>query len=95
MPDPATTADALSVPLLCAVTLLGGAALIGFGVAMKASGKGFGPFNTSTLLLVLVTSLGAVLAVGGKVQPEHAANLFFAIVGFAGGLFTKSQGQAS
>jgi hypothetical protein len=71
--------------LLIAVFIIGIAALTGFFVTKAA---GFGKFTTSTFLLLLVVILTALFYAAGKIQPEFLSNILFAVVGFAGGLFT-------
>ncbi|MDQ6868961.1 MAG: hypothetical protein M3178_11355 [Pseudomonadota bacterium] len=71
--------------LLLAIFVVGLVALIGFFLKME---KGFGPFNTSSLLLLLVVTVTALLFVAGKLEAQVVANIFFAVIGFAGGLFT-------
>ncbi len=73
--------------LLLAVSTLGLVALIVF--ACVAKGTKFGPYNTGTLVLVLLSTLAAVLLAGGKFEGKEIANLFFAVAGFAGGLLKK------
>ena len=77
-----------NVLLFIAITLLSLVALIGF---LRTKGPGFGPFNTSALLLILVVSFCALLFLGGKLGSELLGHLFFAVVGFAGGLFTSER----
>lgn len=74
--------------LLLAVFLVGTASLLGFFVT-KA--KGFGRFATSTFLLLLVAILSALLFAAGKLEAQVLANIFFAVIGFAGGLFTAGE----
>ena len=66
------------------------AALIVFGCTKKL---GFGPYNTSTFLLLVVTGLTAILAVVGKIDHPDAAAILLAIIGFAGGLFAGGRGK--
>lgn len=74
--------------LLLAVSILGLLALGGFFYTKK---EGFGPHATSTLLLIVVLILSAMLYASGKLSAESVVNIFFAVIGFAGGLFTKEQ----
>lgn len=71
--------------LMLAVFVVGMVALIGFFVTKT---KGFGRFATSTFLLVLVVTVSGLLFAAGKLDGEVLANIFFAVIGFAGGLFT-------
>jgi hypothetical protein len=72
--------------LTLAIFVLGLVALLGF---MMTKTQGFGRYSTSTLLLILVLVFSTLLYVSGKVDEQTLANLMFAIVGFAGGLFTS------
>jgi len=78
--------------LLLAVFIIGVAALIGFFFTKT---KGFGRFATSTFLLLLVVIVSALLYAGGKLDGQVLANIFFAVIGFAGGLFTAKEAEAS
>jgi hypothetical protein len=71
--------------LLIAIFVVGISALIGF-FATKT--KGFGRFNTSTFLLLLVLVISGLFYAADKMQPALFSNILFAIIGFAGGLFT-------
>ena len=55
--------------------------------ASGSSTKGFGPYNTSTFLLLTVSSLTAILAAVGKIEVHDTTSIMLAIIGFAGGLF--------
>lgn len=48
--------------------------------------KGFGPYNTGTLLLVLIVALASVLVAAGRMDAEKLMGLLFAVAGFAGGV---------
>lgn len=71
--------------LLLSIFVIGTVALTGFFVTKT---KGFGRFATSTFLLLLVVILSGLLYAGGKLDAQLIANIFFAVTGFAGGLFT-------
>jgi len=75
----------LALLLLLAVVLIGLAALIGF---FRTKLKGFGRFATSALLMLLVVIVTALFFAAGKLEAPVVANILFAVVGFAGGLFT-------
>lgn len=78
----------LTAWLLVSVFVIGFTALIGFFVTKE---PGFGRFSTSTLLLLLIVVTAALLYVAGKLEGQITANLFFAVIGFAGGLFTNRE----
>ena len=78
--------------LTFAVFVIGFVALLGFFSKQK---PGFGPYSTSTLLLILVLIFSSLLYVGGKIGDQLLANLLFAVVGFAGGLFTRKDNLAA
>jgi hypothetical protein len=71
--------------LFWTVVAFGLVALIGF-FATKTTG--FGKYTTSTLLLILVLTISTVLYVAGRLEGAVYGHLLFAMVGFAGGLFT-------
>lgn len=72
--------------LLVCVFVVGLVALLGFFITKT---KGFGRFATSTFLILLVAVISSLLYVGGKFEAQTMANIFFAVIGFAGGLFTR------
>ena len=74
--------------LILAVVVVGLVALIGFFRTKKA---GFGRFATSTLLMILIVVITALLFAAGRLEAPVIANIFFAVVGFAGGLFTGTE----
>lgn len=74
--------------LLLAVFVVGMMALVGYFVTKT---KGFGRFATSTLLLLLVTVLSSLLYSADKLDGHVLANIFFAVIGFAGGLFVTKE----
>ena len=74
--------------LLLAVFVVGLVALIGF-FATKT--MGFGRFATSTFLLVLVVVVSGLLNAANRLDSQVLANIFFAVIGFAGGLFTSKE----
>ncbi len=75
---------------LVAISAITIAALLVFGGTKR---PGFGPYNTSTFLLLVVTGLTAILAVVGKIDHPDAAAILLAIIGFAGGLFAGGRGK--
>lgn len=74
--------------IILAIFVLSLITLVGF---MQTKKTGWGPFNTSTLLVTLVLLIASLLYAGGKLSEQVIANVFFATVGFAGGLFTKEK----
>ena len=73
--------------LLIAILLISIIALCGFFWKKK---EGFGKYNTSTFLLLLVLIFSTMMYSTHKLNSEVFANILFAIIGFAGGLFTSS-----
>lgn len=71
-----------------AVVLVFGATLC---VIWQKMMGGFGPFNTSIILLFLVLFITAIAFVLGKIDWPNVSGLLLAIAGFAGGLFSGSQ----
>lgn len=74
--------------LLIAVFVLGLVALGGF---FWTKTKGFGRYATSVLLLVLALIISALFFTAGRLDGQFMANILFAIIGFAGGLFTGKE----
>ena len=73
--------------VLIAVAAINLVALIGF---FFTKGSGFSRSSTSTLLLLLVVGSGGILLASGNLPGEMRqvfANIFFAVIGFAGGLY--------
>lgn len=52
---------------------------------------GFGPFNTSTLIAILVLLVATVAFVSGKFSGDDLSKILFALVGFAAGMFSKGK----
>lgn len=73
---------------MTSVLLIGLIALTGF-FATKT--KGYGRFATSTFLILLTLILSALLYAAEKLDHQIMANIFFAVIGFAGGLFTGAE----
>ncbi len=79
--------------LILGIFTFGFVALVGFFMTKTT---GFGKYTTSSLLLILVTTISSLLFVGNKIEAEIMTNILFAVIGFAGGLFTgKENGNAS
>jgi hypothetical protein len=76
-----------TVALIC-VTVLGVAAVIGILVTKI---EGWGKHSTSAFLLTIALFITADLLVLGKLEATQSANLFFAIIGFAGGLIASKK----
>lgn len=66
---------------------LGALVLAGF---FKTKKIGYGPFNSSTLLLILVLILSTSLVLLEKIPKESFINIVFSVIGFATALFTKN-----
>lgn len=79
--------------LLLGVFVVGIASLIGFFVTKT---KGYGRFATSTFLILVVIIVSSLMYSAGKLDGQIMANILFAVIGFAGGLFTgKDNGQCN
>ncbi|MEW5746757.1 MAG: hypothetical protein AB1805_15110 [Nitrospirota bacterium] len=74
--------------LLIAIFCIGIISLIGFFVTKT---KGFGRFATSSFLLLLVIVVSSLFYASGKLDAQVFANILFAVIGFAGGLFTGKE----
>ena len=79
-----TNCNCLIIAILSTIGIF---ALIGF-FATKT--KGFGRFTTSTFLLLLIVIMTGLFYAADKIQKDVLSNIFFAVIGFAGGLFTKT-----
>lgn len=77
--------------LLLAVLLLSLVCVVGFFLTKK---KGFGRFATSSFLLLMVVVFTALLLAADKLESQVVTNIFFAVIGFAGGLFTGKENRA-
>lgn len=75
----------INIWLLLVIFVVGVVSLIGFFITKT---KGFGRFATSSFLLLLVVIISSLLYAANRLDSQTLANIFFAIVGFAGGLFT-------
>ena len=85
VPPIGSSASYFGNPLLLAILIIGAIALVGF---FRTKAKGLGRFTTSTLLLLLVIIIAALLFSAGQLHWQVMANILFAVIGFAGGLFT-------
>ncbi len=77
---------------LIGVVIVFGGTIIGFFATKK---DGFGRYNTSILILILVLFLASVCLVLGKVEWQPLASLLFAVTGYAGGLISGRAGKSS
>lgn len=68
--------------LVCAMAI--------FGCTKK---KGFGAYNTSTLIFILVLPIAAALTIIGKIEGPSFVQILMAAIGFAGGLFASKKGE--
>lgn len=73
------------------VFIIGLVAIIGFFITKT---KGYGPYTISALLILVTIVLASFLFISGKIEKEMITNLFFAVIGFAGGLFTTNKEEA-
>lgn len=85
------SSDVQNVAVIAAAIVLGGGALVGYFTTKTV---GFGRFNSSILVLILVLSFGLIALVSGFVSGQAYAQLLIAVAGFAGGLMVGS-GKAS
>ena len=51
--------------------------------------EGYGPFNTSTLLIILTLMVSVVVFLVDETKKEDITKIIFAVIGFAGGLFAS------
>ncbi len=72
--------------LLLVVSVISIIVIVGFFITKT---KGFGRFSTSSFLLLLIVVFSTLLLAAGKIESKILENLFFAIIGFSGGLFTS------
>ncbi|MDO8843836.1 hypothetical protein [Methylicorpusculum sp.] len=78
--------------LLLSIFVVGIVAMVGFFVTKT---KGFGRFATSSFLLLLIVIVSSLLFAADKLDVQVLANIFFAVIGFAGGLFTGKESALS
>lgn len=76
--------------LTCMMFLLGAGVLLGF---FKTKEGGFGPFNTSTLVVILVVLITAIFFSQDMVDEKLISNMIFSVIGFAAGIFTSKKAQ--
>lgn len=55
----------------------------------KTKLPGFGPYNASTLIVILVLFVSALAYFSGNLSGDDLAKILLALVGFAAGLFVK------
>jgi hypothetical protein len=74
--------------LIISILVIGIGSLFGF-FATKT--KGFGRFSTSTFLILVSLIVSSLFYASGKLEAQYFANIIFAVIGFAGGLFTGKE----
>lgn len=78
--------------LILCIFVIGLVSLIGFFVTKT---KGYGRYATSTFLILIVVVVASLMYSSGKLEGHVMANLLFAVVGFAGGLFTGKEQECT
>ncbi len=78
--------------LFISITVIGIGSLIGFFVTKT---RGFGRFTTSTFLILVALVLASLFYAAGRLEAQYFANIIFAVIGFAGGLFTGKEEKES
>ncbi len=83
-----TLVDSMPKNIITIVLMLGVFlfALCGFFADKK---EGYGPFNTSTLLIILALMVSVVVFLVDQTKKEDITKIIFAVIGFAGGLFAS------
>lgn len=71
--------------LTCMIFVLGIGILIGF---FRTKSEGYGPFNTSTLVINVIVIVTALFFSQGMISEDLMSNMIFAVIGFAAGIFT-------
>lgn len=82
--------DANTWNVLSIMFILSLITIVGFFLTKTA---GFGRYTTSACLLIIILFLSAFLCAIDKIEGKVLSNLFFSIIGFAGGLFTAEKGK--
>lgn len=70
--------------LIASIVILGSASLF---IYYKKANLGFGPFNSSTLILILALAITGVFGVAGALDKATLGNVLMGVIGFAGGIF--------
>lgn len=74
--------------------LMAGLGVIFAGVLFcffRTKAKGFGPYNTSTLIVILVLLVTSAAFMSGKLPGDDLSKILFALIGFASGMFTAGK----
>lgn len=74
--------------LLISVVTVGLVSILGF---FFTKSKGYGKYTTSIFLILVTLVLASILFVTGNLESDVMANIAFAVIGFAGGLFANSK----
>lgn len=61
-----------------------------FGIFWKQK-EGYGPFNTSVLVLALVLFTASMAFFAGKFDTQSFSNILFAVAGYIGGLLVPKK----
>ena len=84
--------DCVNWPVFVVVTFL---CILFIGCFWCTKEPGWGPYTTSTLLIVAVVSIAAVLFAGNLLGSDFLENILWAAIGFGGGvLAAKSAGKS-
>ncbi len=81
--------DKDTIAVIC-LSVFGIVTVIGI---LKTKTPGWGKYSSSTLILALALFIGTTLLVLGKLEGQIFANVIFAVIGYAGGLIGKTQGN--
>lgn len=84
--------DCQQLVLVGAVLILGVVALVGF---FRSKTDGYGTYTTGTLLLILLLTFSALLAVSGALDSRDISSILLAVAGFIGGLFANKLTQSN
>ncbi len=69
--------------------------IYGMCIFGRTKTEGFGPYNTSTLLILVIIIISAVLLISGALESAAVENILLTALGFAGGLFAANKSSAT
>ncbi|CAJ1917418.1 hypothetical protein ACK39A_08150 [Aeromonas veronii] len=75
-----------------AVAIFGGGCLYVF---YKKAKSGFGPYNTSTLVIILTLTIAGLIGLVEGFDKATTGNIFMGVIGFAAGIFAGKNEAAA
>ncbi|MFQ1828365.1 hypothetical protein ACK38R_20065 [Aeromonas veronii] len=76
--------------LISSVVILG---LVSLHVYKHRAEGGFGPYNSSTLIIIIALTTSGVIGLAGVLDKATIGNIIMGVIGFAGGIVAGKKEQ--